>query len=97
MKADLRPILKTHIATERTTVLREKNNEYVFEVDKAANKYQIKDAVEAAFEVKVERVHTMIVAGKTRRMGRNEGKTPVWKKAVVRLKPGQSITIFENV
>jgi large subunit ribosomal protein L23 len=49
MKADLRQIIKTHIATERTTILREKNNEYVFEVDKVANKYQIKDAVEAAF------------------------------------------------
>ncbi len=97
MKADHRHIIKTHIATERTTILREKNNEYVFEVDKVSNKYQIKDAVEAAFGVKVDRVHTMIVAGKTRRMGRNVGKTPVWKKAVVRLKKGESIAIFDNI
>jgi len=97
MKADHRHILKTHIATERSTSLRDKNNEYVFEVDKAANKYQIKEAVETAFKVTVESVNTMVVAGKTRRMGRNEGKTPVWKKAVVRLKKGDAITIFENV
>ncbi len=97
MKADHRRILQTHIATERTTILREQNNEYVFEVDRAANKYQIKEAVESAFKVKVQSVNTMIVASKTRRMGRNQGKTPIWKKAVVRLKKGESITIFENV
>jgi len=97
MKADHRHILKTHIATERSTALRDRNNEYVFEVDRAANKQQIREAVETAFKVKVDSVNTMIVAGKSRRMGRFEGKTPVWKKAVVRLKKGDSITIFENV
>ena len=97
MKADLRYIIKTHVSTERSGVLREKNNEYVFEVERDANKYQIKDAVEAAFGVSVTRVHTMIMAGKIRRIGRNEGKTPTWKKAIVRLKQGQSIGIFENI
>jgi large subunit ribosomal protein L23 len=97
MKADHRHIIKTHVATERSGILREKNNEYVFEVEREANKYQIKDAVESAFSVDVIRVHTMIMAGKVRRMGRNEGKTPTWKKAIVRLKPGQSIGIFENI
>jgi len=97
MKADLRHIIKTHIATERTTKLREDNNEYVFEVDRKANKYQVKEAVQGAFKVKVDSVRTMVVAGKVRRMGRNEGKTPTWKKAVVRLKQGQSISMFDNI
>jgi large subunit ribosomal protein L23 len=97
MNTDSRLIIKSHISTERSTVLREKNNEYVFEVEKRANKFQIKKAVEDAFKVKVDSVRTINVAGKRRRMGRNEGKTPVRKKAVVRLKPGETITIFENV
>ncbi|MBD3404184.1 50S ribosomal protein L23 [candidate division GN15 bacterium] len=94
---DLRGILKTHITTERTTLLREANNEYVFEVKKTANKHQIKQAVEQAFKVQVDSVRTVNVPGKPRRMGRFEGKTPTWKKAIVRLKKDQVITIFENV
>lgn len=97
MKADLRNILKRHVATERSTLLREQNNEYVFEVAKDANKFMIREAIEAAFKVKVDRVRTMVVAGKHRRMGRFEGKTPTWKKAIVRLKSGESISIFDNV
>ncbi|MDH3891433.1 MAG: 50S ribosomal protein L23 [candidate division Zixibacteria bacterium] len=97
MKADHRHVIKSHVATERSGILREKNNEYVFEVEREANKYQIKDAVESAFDVSVVGVRTMVVAGKPRRMGRNEGKTATWKKAVVRLKAGQSIGIFENI
>ncbi|MDX9858897.1 MAG: 50S ribosomal protein L23 [candidate division Zixibacteria bacterium] len=94
---DSRDILKTHITTERSTMLREKNNEYVFEVDKKASKHQIRAAVERAFKVKVEEVRTVIVPGKPRRMGRFEGKTAAWKKAIVRLKKDQVISIFENV
>ena len=97
MKSDPRQILKTHIQTERTTRLKEQNNEYVFEVDKRADKYAIKDAVEKAFKVKVDSVRTMIVPGKVKRLGRFEGKTPTWKKAIVRLKKSQVISIFENV
>ena len=97
MSFDPRAIIKSHIATERSTVLREKNNEYVFEVDRRANKYVVKHAVEAAFKVKVDTVRTMIMPGKIRRMGRYEGKTATWKKALVRLKLGEKIAIFENV
>jgi len=97
MKGDPRQILKTHIQTERTTRLKEQNNEYVFEVDKRADKYAIKEAVEKAFKVKVDSVRTMIVPGKVKRLGRFEGKTPTWKKAVVRLKKAQVISMFENV
>ena len=97
MSWNARNIIKSHIQTERTTELRTKNNEYVFEVDKKANKYVIKAAVEQAFKVKVDDVRTVIVPGKLRRMGRHEGKTPTWKKAIVRLKKGEAIAIFENI
>ena len=97
MSVDPRRIIKAHIATERSTLLREKNNEYVFEVVRDANKRVIKEAVEKAFRVKVDSVRTIIVPGKTRRMGRFEGKTATWKKAIVRLKKDQVISIFDNV
>lgn len=97
MIADPRYIIKLHITTERTTLLKQKNNEYVFEVDKRANKYQIKTAVEKTFKVKVDSVRTAMVPGKLRRMGRFEGKSGTWKKAIVRLKPSQAIAVFENV
>ena len=90
-------VIKSHITTERSTKLRKKNNEYVFEVERSANKFIIKKAVEEAFKVKVDSIRTINVAGKRRRLGRNEGKTSVWKKAVVRLKAGETIGIFENV
>ncbi len=97
MSQDVRAVIKSHVTTERTTLLRDKNREYVFEVDKRANKHTIKLAVEKAFNVKVQEVRTSIAPGKTKRMGRYEGKTPTWKKAIVRLKKDQVISIFENV
>ena len=97
MNSDPRLIIKTHVNTERSTIMREQNNDYVFEVDKKANKQLIKKAVESAFKVKVDSVRTIIMPGKVRRMGRNVGKTPTWKKAIVRLKKGEVITIFENM
>lgn len=98
MRIDARKLIKTHVNTERTTSLRTNNNEYVFKVDPRANKYEIKMAVEQAFKVKVDRVRTMTIPGKSRRMGRyDEGKTSNYKKAVVKLKKGEVISIFENV
>ncbi len=97
MNADLRYIIKAPIATERSTMLRTKNREYVFEVDKRATKHTIKMAVETTFKVKVADVRTVIMPGKVKRMGRFEGKTSTWKKAIVRLKKDQTIAIFENV
>jgi large subunit ribosomal protein L23 len=96
MNQDVRSIIKSHITTERTTFLREKNREYVFEVDRRASKPTIKAAIEKAFSVKVDEVRTAIMPGKVKRMGRYEGKTPTWKKAIVRLKKDQVISIFEN-
>ena len=69
-------------------------NKYTFEVDLRATKMQVKDAVEAIFDVKVQRVNTSRVKGKLRRMGRHEGYTSEWKKAVVTLQPGHSIEVF---
>lgn len=97
MKPEYRTMIKLNKVTERASKLRELNNEYVFEVVKSINKLTIKAAVEDLFKVKVESVRTMVVPGKTRRMGRNEGKTSTWKKAIVRLKQGESITMFDNL
>ena len=77
--------------------MKESNNEYVFEVDRRATKHTIRNAVELAFGVKVEKVRTSIVPAKPRRMGRYEGRKPSWKKAIVKLKKDQSIAVFENI
>lgn len=71
---------------------------YTFEVAKDANKSEIAKAVEELFGVKVEKVNTLNVYGKKRRMGRCEGKTPDWKKAIVTLKEGEkTIEFFDNL
>ena len=89
-------IIKKPIVTERTTILREKENKYVFMVDKKATKPQIKAAIKELFDVDAKKVHTMIVHGKIRRVGRYSGFRPDWKKAIVRLSPGQEIKIAEE-
>jgi large subunit ribosomal protein L23 len=72
-------------------------NKYAFEVDKRANKFQIKEAVEVAFNVNVREVNTAMIKGKRRRYGRALTKQPDWKKAVVTLAPGEKIELFEGV
>lgn len=72
-------------------------NKYAFEVDKRANKMQIKEAVEVAFNVRVNAVNTSMMKGKNKRYGRRESKLPDWKKAVVTLAPGEKIELFEGV
>ncbi len=94
---DPRDILELHLMTEKSVILKEKENAYVFRVHKDANKLEIKSAVEKAFGVKVARVRTMRMPGKPKRLGRYEGRTPAWKKAVVVLKKDQKIADFENV
>ena len=71
-------------------------NKYTFEVAKDANKYQIKDAVEELFNVKVVRVNTLNVKPKTKRVRYVAGKTRTWKKAVITLAEGDSIEVFGN-
>ena len=89
-------VLVRPLITEKGTYL-SGLNKYPFEVRVAANKLQIKEAVELAFDVKVRAVNTMIMHGKMRRVGKTAGLTNDWKKAVVTLEPGESIEIFEGV
>lgn len=89
-------VLRRPLITEKATMLKEENK-YVFEVARKATKPQIKEAVEKAFKVKVTKVNTITVPGKTRRRGRKEITSPTWKKAMVELEPEAKITFFEGV
>lgn len=91
-----RDVLKRPLITEKATLLMEQGK-YVFEVDRNANKTQIKQAVEEIFDVKVTKVNTMRQTGKIRRQGRTQGRTREIKKAIVTLADGQSIPIFEGL
>lgn len=91
----IQKILKFALVTEKGTKLKEKENKFFFAVDKKATKLEIKKAVEDKFKVKVKKVSTMNMWGKTKRMGRFEGKRANWKKAVVQLSPGDTIELFE--
>jgi large subunit ribosomal protein L23 len=82
--------------TEKGNVLRETQNQFLFEVDRRANKIQIREAVESLFKVTVTDVRTMIVRGRMRRMGRGYAKTKNWKKAIVSVKDGDTIEFFEG-
>jgi len=87
-------IIKTARITEKTTGLTELNNSYVFEVDTKATKVEISEAIQTIFKKKVERVNTMNVRGKKKRLRTaNYGMTPRWKKAIVTLKEGESIDL----
>ena len=83
------------LVTEKNTNLMSLNK-YSFEVDRNANKLQIKQAIETIFNVGVTKVHTMNVRGKMRRRGREFGYTRDWKKAIVTLAEGDRIEIFES-
>ena len=94
-----REIIIAPLFSEKTSVLKESKNEYTFEVSMNANKIEIKHAIEKIFEVDVISVNTIRCKGKPkkqpRRYHRNEGYTPSWKKAIVTLKAGQTISDFE--
>lgn len=92
-------IIKRPIITEKSMKVeldREGNEikKYTFEVPKTVNKLEIKYAVEEVFGVKVAKVNTMNYEGKLKRMGRNEGRRPSWKKAIVTLKKGSKTIEF---
>ena len=89
-------ILIRPVVTEKSTLLQEERT-YVFEVAPEATKQEIRRAVEAAFDVQVERVNTLSVLGKRKRYGARLSRQRSWKKAIVTLAPGESITIFEGV
>ncbi len=87
-------IVKRPRITEKSTRLTEKENSYTFEVAKDANKVEIRRAIEQLFDVKVEKVRTVNVRGKRKRVRLNWGMTPDWKKAIVTLKEGSRIDIM---
>ncbi len=93
---NLTDIIKGPIITEKLDKARENFHQYSFLVDRQANKTEIRHAVEKLFKVNVTDVRTAIVRGKTKRVGKNIGKRPNWKRAVITLKEGQSIDLFET-
>jgi large subunit ribosomal protein L23 len=90
-------VLKRPLLTEKTNLQSEMEHRYSFEVDRRANKLQVKEAVEKAFNVQVVAVNIINVPSKQRRLGRQVGHRPAWKKAIVKLAAGQSIQLFEGV
>lgn len=91
---DARDVIIRPLITEKSTMMIEEGK-YTFVVDKKAAKDEIKAAVESIFNVKVVSVNTVNCIGKTRRMGRNVGKRPDYKKAIVRLAAGEAIEFFQ--
>jgi large subunit ribosomal protein L23 len=89
-------IREPHIA-EKATMLKESSNQIVLKVHKDANKAEIRQAVRQLLKVKVVDVRTLNVIGKGRRVGRNLGKRSDWKKAIVRLAPGENVEFFQGV
>jgi large subunit ribosomal protein L23 len=88
-------VLRRPIVTEKSNEVIEELNKYTFEVALGANKPQIKEAVEVIFDVEVERVNTMVVPAKMGQRGRKTYvRSKMWKKAVVTLKPGNTIDLF---
>ena len=96
MKRD-QDIIEAPLITEKGTYVNEVGNQVVFQVRHDANKIEIKRSVERLFKVKVVKVRTTNVLGKTRRVGRSFGRRPNWKKAYVTLAEGQRIDFFDQV
>lgn len=92
--AHITDVLKKPVLTEKSLLLQQTENKYTFDVDLNANKTEVKIAVEKMFDVKVENVTMMNVRAKTKRMGKYVGKTNRRKKAIVKLKEGNSINLF---
>lgn len=94
---DPRSVVKRAMVSEKGSMLLERANTYVFEVATDSNKVEIKKAVEMIFSVNVLSVRTMNMYGKSKRLGRFVGRRAHWKKAIVKLKAGQTIELFEQV
>jgi large subunit ribosomal protein L23 len=90
-------VLRRPIITEKSNFQSDNLSRYTFEVDVRANKHQVKTAVQEVFSVDVVAVNVIRVRGKKRRSGKVLGRTKDWKKAIVTLRPGQSIQFFEGV
>jgi large subunit ribosomal protein L23 len=85
-------IVNYPILSEKGTRLSESDNKYIFRVSGSANKLEVKRAVEKLYKVRVKDVNTMNVRGKRKRMGFSMGRRPNWKKAVVTLEEGESLS-----
>lgn len=90
-------VVTSPLITEKGTLVSELGNQVLFRVRRDANKDDIRRAVEALFKVKVEKVRTLNLLGKARRVGKHIGRRPAWKKAYVTLAEGHRIDFFENV
>ncbi|MFH1350369.1 MAG: 50S ribosomal protein L23 [Pseudomonadota bacterium] len=89
-------IKEPHIA-EKGNLQKKNYNQVTFKVDRKANKVEIRQAVESIFKTKVLHVRTMNMKGKRRRVGKNVGRRPDWKKAIVTLAKGENVEFFEGV
>lgn len=94
---NLHEVIRRPLVTEKSSLQKELFDRYSFEVALAANKNQIRDAVETLFKVHVTDIKTLCVRGKYRRVGRSMGKRSNWKKAIVTLKKGEKIEFVEGV
>jgi large subunit ribosomal protein L23 len=90
-------IIRRPIVTEKGSILKDENNQLVFEVNLTANKSEIKKAVEKLFKVTVLSVRTQNRLGKRKRLGKSVGRRRHWKKAIVTLKEGHRVDFFEGV
>jgi large subunit ribosomal protein L23 len=93
---DLRQVVRRPLITEKSTLLKEQINQVIFEVDRRANKVEIRQAVEKVFKVKILSIRTMNCEGKKKRLGRIMGRRSDKKKAYVTLAPGQTVEFFEG-
>lgn len=96
MKRSAHDVLVQPLLTEKITALRESANKVGFLVRRDANRIEVKRAVEAALNVKVAKVNILNIMGKTKRLGRFSGKRPDWKKAIVTLKEGEKLELYES-
>lgn len=94
---DMYKIVKKPLVTEKGTVMLSEGNRVTFKVHLDANKVEIREAVQKIFSVTVLQVNTQVVRGKRKRFGKAMGQTKSWKKAMVQLKEGDKIEIFEGV
>lgn len=90
-------IVKCPVVSEKSNIQKAVSNQLTFEVDSTANRIEIKKAIQSLFNVKVDSVRTMQVKGKYKQRGRIIGKRRDWKKAIVKLKPGERIEILEGI
>ncbi len=94
---DIYQVIREPHITEKGTMLKEGSNQVILKVHKDANKSEIRQAVRRLLKVKVLDVRTINMSGKSRRVGRNVGKRSDWKKAIVRLAPGENVEFFQGV